>query len=147
MVKIAEAIWTAGTDASDNWCSGRLEPGSYRFRTKCERDVTRTIDLKKGDRLLLDLTEDKSGMELKRHWYADTALGEKSGKPTDAWRFSLLQNRSEAGIPAILQPSKTDLKQPLHSQFRGIGDVWFDLRAALPVPELISVRWKTAIRN
>lgn len=135
---------TAGTDTADNWYTGRLEPGTYRFNMTGVTEASRTVQLNRGDRLLLDLTENRGEIDLRRHWFADTAMGQKSGRPTDPWRLSLLQNRSEAGGLRLFttiedRPKPTD---PL--SVARIGDVWFEVRPVLTNPGPISLRWRTA---
>jgi hypothetical protein len=137
---------TAGTEASDNWYRGRLEPGTYQFRVTGAKEFSHTVELKSGDRLLLDLmqTKNRGEIELKRHWYADTVAGEKSGKPNDPWRLTLLQNRSEAGGLRLFATIEDhpELVDPL--SVSRIGDVWFDLRPVLPNPGPVAARWRAA---
>jgi hypothetical protein len=134
---------TAGTESTDNWYSGRLEPGMYQLSVAGAKNFYRTVKLVAGDRLLLDLIEDEGNIIAQRHWYADTAPGFKSGsKPTDPWRFSLLQNRSEAGglrLFTVIEP-KPELMDVL--SVSRIGDVWFDLVPVAQGAEPVAARWR-----
>jgi hypothetical protein len=134
----------AGSDLADNWYASRLEPGRYQLRVGGAKGYARTVELRRGDRLLLDLAEDGAGVALARHWWADTAPGTKSGKPADAWRFNLLQNRSEgAGLRLFAaieeRPKLTDVVAVSR-----VGDVWFELRPVVPKPEPVAGRWRFA---
>jgi hypothetical protein len=137
---------TAGSDIADNWYKGRLEPGTYRFQMSGAQDVTRTVRLQRGDRLLLELMEgrERDTVQLNRHWYADTAPGVKSGKPTDPWRLTLLQNRSEAGGLRLFAAIEDRPKVIDPISVSRIGDVWFEVRPVLPNPGPISARWRAA---
>jgi hypothetical protein len=149
---------TAGTETTDNWYSGRLEPGTYQLRVEGAKNFYRTVKLEPGGRLLLDLSENQGVITASRHWYADTAPGIKSGKPTDLWRFSLLQNRSEAGglrLFTAIEP-KPQLTDVLSAS--RIGDVWYELSPdgfkeaeklkpagnVLPGAERVAARWRAA---
>ena len=135
---------SASTETSDNWYSGRLEPGTYRFSIRgAAADITPTIRLDRGDRLLLDLTENRNEADLRRHWWTDSVPGEKSGKPSDSWRLALLQNRSEAGGLRLFAAIEDKPKAVEPISVARIGDVWFDLKPVLPNPGPISVRWQT----
>lgn len=136
---------SASTETSDNWYSGRLEPGTYRFSIRgAAADIAPAIDLKKGDRLLLDLTEYNKEAFLRRHWYADTVAGEKTGNPSDDWRLALLQNRSEAGGLRLFATIEDRPKAVEPISVSRIGDVWFDLKPVIPKPGPLSVRWQIA---
>ena len=116
---------TAGSDIADNWYKGRLEPGTYRFQMSGAQDVTRTVRLQRGDRLLLELMEgrERDTVELNRHWYADTAPGVKSGKPTDPWRLTFLLCRTarrQVGS-GCLPPLRIDRRRWTPFQYRGLA--------------------------
>jgi Caspase domain len=135
---------TAGTDATDNWYAGRLEPGAYRLRVSGAKDFAATLRLERGDRLLLDLSEDRGALSLARHWYADTAAGVKSGKPGDPWRLALLQNRSETGglrLFAAVEERPTVADTTAVSR---IGEVWFEVRPVVAAPGPVTARWRAA---
>jgi hypothetical protein len=135
---------TAGTDNADNWYSGRIEPGTYFFRLTGARDVTREIRIEAGDRLLLDVSEDRDAVSVTRSWFADTAAGIKSGTPTDAWRLNLLQNRSQSGGLRLFAAIEARPKVDHVISVSRIGDLWLDLRAVLPSPVPVSVKWRPA---
>jgi hypothetical protein len=150
---------TAGGDGADNWYGGRLEPGTYRFQMSGAKEFTRLVQLQRGDRLLLDLRENRDAIELQRHWFADTVVGVKSRNPNDPtlshrerglggegdpWRLTLLQNRSEAnGLRLFTSIEDRPGKAEPVSVAR-IGDVWFELRPLLPDPKPVSVHWRFA---
>ena len=88
----------AGSGEPDNWYAGKLAPGVYRLRVIGDAAFTSDIRLSPGDRLLLDLTENRGVLSVRRHWYADTAGAvAKAGAPDGDWRLALLQNRTTAG--------------------------------------------------
>ncbi len=134
---------TAGTDTADNWYHGRLEPGTYRFAVSGAKEFAKTVLLEPGDRLLIDLTEDRNVITAKRHWWADTAPGIKSEKPAD-WRLSLLQNRSEAGGLRLFTAIEDEPKPTSMLVVSRIGDVWFEPRPVVPNPMAVAARWRAA---
>jgi hypothetical protein len=134
----------AGSETADNWYRGRLEPGTYRFQILGMPEEKHTVRLNRGDRLLLDLEQNRGQIELKRHWYADSAPGVKSGMPTDPWRLNLQQNKSEAGGLRLFttiedHPSAID---PL--VVSPGGEAWFEVRPVLTQDKPVSARWRPA---
>jgi hypothetical protein len=135
----------ASTATADNWFPGRLDPGTYRLSLRGGPEgVNPMVKLEPGDRLLLDLVEDNGEIDLRRHWWADTVPGAKSGLPSDAWRLSLLQNRSEAGGLGIFAAIEDRPKVVEPVSVLRMGDVWFDLQPEIPKPVPVSLRWRTA---
>ena len=136
---------TAGAANSDNWYTGRLEPGTYEFQVRGAKNFIRNVRLERGDRLLLDLTENDGAIELKRHWFADTAPGAKSGTPSDPWRLNLLQNRSEAGgsqaVPHYRRPTTPHEPCFRYADWRRVVGI----APVLPNPKPVAVRWRPAL--
>lgn len=130
----------AGTIEHDNWYSGRLAPGSYRLCVVGDATLASDIQLSVGDRLLLDLTENRG--VLQRHWFADTVPAvTKVGESEGEWRMALLQNRAKLGRLELFtaidaNPKKIDRLTPTR-----IGDVWFEVTPSIPKSEPVAIRW------
>ncbi len=133
----------AGTAESDNWYAGRLAPGAYRLRVVGDATLASDIRLSPGDRLLLDLTENRGVLSLQRHWYADTAPAvAKAGAPEAAWRMALVQNWAKSGRLELFtaidgNPAEVNRLSPTR-----IGDVWFEVTPSVPQPEPVALRWR-----
>ena len=133
---------TAGTDSADNWTSGRLEPGAYQMRVAGVKDFAQRVELRPGDRLLLELAEDGGTLTAMRHWWTDTAAGTKSGKPSDAWRLNLLQNRSTDGRLRLFAAIEERPAPAKVLQVSRLGDVWFEVFPVVPTAPQVAARWR-----
>ena len=133
---------TAGTAESDNWYAGRLAPGAYRLRV-VGATLASDIRLSPGDRLLLDLTENRGVLGLQRHWYADAAPAvAKAGAPEAAWRMALFQNWAKGGKLELFAAVDADPAQVNRFSPTRIGDVWFEVTPSVPQPEPVALRWR-----
>jgi hypothetical protein len=132
----------AGTAETDNWYSGKLAPGRYRLRVIGDAAFASDITLAPGDRLLLDLTENRDRLSLSRFWFADAAPAvAKAGKPDDPWRVALFQNRAKGARLDLF--TTIDANPALVNRFTPtrIGDVWFEVTPSVPKPEPVAIRW------
>ena len=78
----------------ERWCRG-LKPGVYKLRVNVGTTLEQDIDLRDGDRLIVELVEDKAGsVVFRRGLYTDS--NEFAGRPKmvkDAWRLTPLANQ------------------------------------------------------
>ncbi|HSQ54766.1 MAG TPA: hypothetical protein VLM40_03395, partial [Gemmata sp.] len=135
---------TAGSDTADIWHTGQLQAGTYQLRVSGAKDFAQDVQLFPGDRLLLDLAEDRGTVTATRHWWADTAAGTKAGKSGDGWRLNLMQNRAAGGglrLFAAIEERPSTSKVLAVSR---IGDVWFELKPVIPSAPAIAARWRAA---
>ncbi|MBP3959288.1 VWA domain-containing protein [Gemmata sp. G18] len=133
----------AGTSEHDNWHAGKLAPGTYTLSVFGNTEFSDDIQLSPGDRLLLDLTENRGALSTKRHWFADTVPAiVKAGAPADSWRLALLQNGAKAGKLDLFTSIDVNPFVEHRTSVARIGDVWFEVTPSVPKPEPIAIRWR-----
>ncbi|WP_439630160.1 hypothetical protein [Gemmata sp.] len=133
------AVGVAG--GGDRWFAPGLLPGAERVRVLASPYLVREVDLAAGDRLLLDLREDATGLQVGRAAYAATDFPGRPWAAARDWRVTVAQNqRVGTGTSALVlmerafDPAERTLIQPRPKQ------VWFDLRPAGDGPP-VAVTW------
>ncbi|MBA4191466.1 MAG: hypothetical protein C0467_26095 [Planctomycetaceae bacterium] len=134
------AVGIAG--GGDRWFTPGLAPGAEKVRVLASPYLVREVDLAAGDRLLLDLREGPSGLQVGRAEYAVTDFPGRPWATARDWRLTVAQNqRVGTGMSALVlmerkyDPAEKTLIQPRPKQ------MWFDLRPAGDKQPPIAVTW------
>ncbi len=93
---------------------------------------------------MLDLTEDRGTLGLKRHWYADSAEAVKKddGPPDGPWRMALLRSGAKAGKLNLLAALDANPSTSDRTSYTRIGDAWFEVTPSVPKADPVAVRWR-----
>ncbi|MFO0824604.1 MAG: vWA domain-containing protein [Gemmataceae bacterium] len=126
----------------DRWFAPGLRPGAEKVRVLASPYLVREVELKAGDRLLLDLRDGENGLQVGRAEYAANDFPGRPWATARDWRMTVAQNqRVGIGMSALCfmerkyDPSERTLIQPRPKQ------VWFDLRPAGEKQPPIAVTW------
>ncbi len=128
----------------DRWYAPGLKPGAEKVRILASPYLVKEVDLRAGDRLLLDLRNGPTGLQVGR---AEYAANDYPGRPwvtARDWRLTLAQNQRQAkGMSSLLfmerrfDPAEQTLIQPRPKQ------TWFELLPAGDENRLPAVRWSS----
>lgn len=126
----------------DRWFAPGLAPGAGKVRVQASPYLVREVDLRAGDRLLLDLREGPNGLQLGRAKYAATDFPGRPWAAARDWRLTVAQNqRVGIGVSAlVLMERKYDVAERTLIQPRP-RQVWFDLRPAGDKSPPVAVTW------
>jgi hypothetical protein len=80
--------------AEEQWCRG-LKPGVYKLRVHADVNRDQDIDLRNGDRLIIDLVEDEAGaIAFRRGLYSTSnEYAARLSVPGEAWKMTSLTNQ------------------------------------------------------
>jgi hypothetical protein len=147
-----DAIDVTEPGATDNW-SKPLEPGIYTLRVNADRTYNQDIDLKKGDRLVVNLVDGPDGgIVFQRALYSEEFPSPGRGDSGD-WRLAVLANKYQQSrqadrmqIFAALERKHLDTTPERIKQIRP-RFAWFGLGAEdIQPPEVkFSLRWHERI--
>jgi hypothetical protein len=130
----------SGTDTADNWLTPLRPGGTFSLRLK-EPDVSQQLDLQAGERLLLGLAFDKSGLRFARPNYA-ADVPAVSRKAVGEWAVAVPRHRltDSRGLQLIaLADRASRMGEKTLSPARP-ADVWFELTPANG--SAVAVRWE-----
>jgi hypothetical protein len=130
----------SGTDTADNWLTPLRPSGAYSLRLK-EPDVSQPLDLQAGERLLLGVAFDKSGLRFSRPNYS-AEVPAVSRKGAGEWTVAVPRQRLTDArgleLVAVADRASEPSEKPL-SPAR-VADVWFEL--APSNGSAAAVRWE-----
>ena len=80
--------------AEEQWCRG-LKPGVYKLRVHADVNRDQDVDLRNGDRLIIDLVEDEAGaIAFRRGLYTTSnEFAARSSVEGEAWKLTSLTNQ------------------------------------------------------
>ena len=97
---VDEALDVTAPNEEERWCRG-LKAGVYKLRVHLGSTLEQDVDLREGDRIIVELVEDKAGsIVFRRGLYTDSnEFAGRSRAVTEAWRLTPLANqvRSDGG--------------------------------------------------
>ncbi len=129
---------TAGTDATDNWLSPMPTDGRFTLALSGEKPP-QTLDLQPGERLLLTLLPDKTGVKFARPNFAAEvpAVGRE---PAGGWTVAVPRQRlnTDGGLEMVALTDRGSPGAAVMSPAR-VGDVWFELTSSANRP--VAVTW------
>jgi hypothetical protein len=138
-------------DEEEAWCRA-LRPGSYRVRVHADTVLDQDVDLRSGDRLIIELVEDEARkVGFRRGLYSDTS---EFAVKTGAWRLTRLANqiRQGGGEQRRLQVAAALEREPKGTssgEIRQVGPgmAWYRLGADLvEFPERkFMTRWRQRV--
>jgi len=150
-----EPLEATGPGDADKWWTSGLEPGTYKLRVHADKPYEQEIDLKKGDRIVIQLVEGPGGgIAFQRALYSDQVeFGKRVPQETEAWRLAVLANqRRRQGEDERLQLFATLERKPGEPGPERLQQVkprraWFRLDAEdVEHPEAaFSMRWRERI--
>jgi hypothetical protein len=151
----ADAVEVTEPGAMDNW-SKPLAPGIYTLRVVADKTYSQEIDLKKGDRLIVNLVEGPDGgIDFQRALYGDDSDEFQNTLRADTgdWRLAVLRNKKQPRAQADRMQIFTSLERkhveltPDRIQQIRPRFAWFQLGAEdRPHPEReFTVRWHERI--
>ncbi|MFO0890561.1 MAG: hypothetical protein U0790_15635 [Isosphaeraceae bacterium] len=121
----------------ERWCRG-LKPGAYKIRVHAGTTLEQDIDLRAGDRMIIDLVEDQNGaVVFRRGLYGDCNEFAGQIREGEPWRTTLLANqvRDEVGLSRLQIATALESKPeggPVNEIHQvGPGFAWFQLGADL----------------
>ena len=85
-----------GPDEADKWWTDGLEPGTYKLRVHADKPYEQEIDLRKGERMIVELVDGTGGgIAFRRALYSDQRefAGKRAIQETGAWRLSVLADQ------------------------------------------------------
>jgi hypothetical protein len=137
---------TVGTLGADEWYAGRLRPGKYRVQVPGVPGAAWTVELAAGDRFLMELTEDRGRLQLRRAWTAATDPAVvRTTSESGSWKLALWQNRPGADgrldLLAALEPDPKLVSPVAPARVR---DAWFEVTPATPGGP-VAVRWQSSV--
>lgn len=128
----------AGTDATDNWLSPMPTGGRFALALS---GVTppQTLDLQPGERLLLSLLPDKTGVKFARPNFA-AEVPAAAREPAGDWTVAVPRQRlnTDGALELIALTDRGSPGADVMSPAR-VGDVWFELNSSANRP--VAVTW------
>ena len=136
-----------------NW-SGGLSPGTYQLRVHADSTYERRVELKRGDRLIVQLFDDKNGkIGFERGIYGDEPDFRSSPQQKqNDWRLAALANQTVGEGPTsrlLLLTSLEPTTSPNDGPVRQVRPrlTWFDLSVdGNQSPGAYAVRWHERIK-
>jgi hypothetical protein len=89
-----EPLDVTDPNEEERWCRG-LKPGVYKLRVHAGSNVDQDIDLRNGDRIIVELIEDQAGAVVFRRglYTASNEFAGRSRVENEAWRLTPLANQ------------------------------------------------------
>lgn|GEM_PF-3039563 len=89
-----EPLDVTDPNAEERWCRG-LKPGVYKLRVHAGSNLDQDIDLRNGDRIIVELVEDQAGAVVFRRglYTASNEFAGRSRVENEAWRLTPLANQ------------------------------------------------------
>lgn len=135
-------------EAGGEWLELQAGPYDAQLNRPTREAVQQRLDLRAGDRLLLDLRAYGGRLRFERAFYADEAEANAGNRQRDrdGWRFAVLQNQNQDGrrVELLMTLEETESRMPPDDR-QALGQIrplfeWFDVkpRGSDPAPPL---RW------
>ena len=137
----------AGDESADTWYPGRMPEGTYLLKLTTNRPYQFPLAVRRGDRLLLKLSEDRGSLKAERVWYAAEA---PAVARTDSRRtggmLALLQNQALDGKGLRMLTALEDMpaQDTILLGAEHPGDTWFELTPTTPKADPFALRFSTA---
>lgn len=135
---------SAGDDAADTWYPGRMPAGSYLLSLNAGRDYRFPLSVRRGDRLLLRLAEERGEVVAQRIWYAAEAPAvARSKTERQGSILALMQNQAPDAKTLKLFAALEDMPAAMSFVLGAehLGDAWFNLTPATPKAEPFALRF------
>ena len=151
-----EPLEVTGPGEADKWWTDGLEPGTYKLRVHADKPYEQEIDLRKGERMLVELVDGTGGgIAFRRALYGDQREfdGKRAIQDSGSWRLAVLadQRRSEGQDEQLHLFATLERKpgEPGAERLRQVepGRPWFRVDAEdVGHPEAeFAVRWRERI--
>jgi hypothetical protein len=151
-----EPLEVTGPGDADKWWTGGLEPGTYKLRVHADKPYEQEVDLRKGERMIVELVDGESGgIAFRRALYSDRREfdGKRAIQEAGPWRLAALADqRRTQGDDKQLRLFATLERRPGEPGAERLRQVepqrpWFRLDAEdVEHPEAeFTVRWRERI--
>jgi hypothetical protein len=118
--------------ANDQWFPSGLPPALYKLRVHTDQRLIRNIAIARGDLLLVNLVQDKTGIRFERGLWSLSDYPWKPSVTKQDWRLSVLQNQvvGDSGLQMMLTLEKLPDPREVTLQVIRPRQTWIEVTPA-----------------